>query len=111
MITEAAAIQKLTLRSDLPRPEERRLFPFLREPQEQALKESLEVQLVGQAFIALVAYGGETRNGRCPRCGPRAYRLRQLSEDWVELEYACDFSQPYEHRNRADQALAVTSRL
>ena len=42
---------------------------------------------------------------------PRAYQRRELSADWVELEYACGLAEPFERRNRAGQVLAVTKHL
>jgi len=112
MITEAATIQKLALRSDLPRLKSEGFFLFAQlEPAEQTLAGPAKWQLLSRAIAALIA--DEERNSErpLPAVLPRAYQLNQLSADWVELQYACDLAEPYERRNRGGQVLALTKHL
>lgn len=112
MITDAAAIRKLALRSDLPRlkGEGFHLFAQL-EPAEQTLAAPTKTRLLAQAFAALVAEEERNSERPLPAVLPRATRQRELSSDWVELELACDLAEPYELRNRAGHVLAVTRHL
>jgi hypothetical protein len=112
VITDAATIQKLSLRSDLPRLKGDGFYLFAQlEPEEQTLAEPAKWKLVGDAFAALVTYEERNSERPLPAVLPRAYQQREQSPDWVELEYACDLSEPYERRNRAGQVLAVTKHL
>lgn len=112
MITDAATIQKLALRSDLPRLKGEGFFLFAQlEPEEQILAAPAQWKLLANAFAALVAHEERNTERPLPPVLPRAYRLRELSAEWVELEFACDLAEPYERRNRAGQVLAVTKHL
>ena len=112
MITDAASIQKLALRSDLPRLKGEGFFLFAQlEPAEQTLAEPAKWKLLAEAFAALVAHEERNSERPLPAVLPRAYRHRELSVDWGELEYACDLAEPYERRNRAGQVLGVTRHL
>jgi hypothetical protein len=112
VITDAATIQKLALRSDLPRLKDEGFFLFAElEPGEQLLPEPAKWKLLGEAFAALVAYEERHSERPLPAILPRAYQRRELSADWVELEYACDLAEPFERKNRAGQVLAVTKHL
>lgn len=112
VITEPAAIQKLALRSDLPRLKGEGFFLFaLLEPEEQALAEAAKLRLVAQALSALVAYEERNAERPLPAVLPIAYQKREIAADWVELEYACELAEAYERRNRAGNVLAVTKHL
>lgn len=112
MLTDPMAIQKLALRSDLPRLNREGFFLFAQfEPAEQLLEAEERWQLLARALPELVAYEERNAERPLPKVLPRAYKIQQLSEDWVELEYACDLAEPYERRNRAGNVLAVTNHL
>jgi hypothetical protein len=112
LITDASTIQKLALRSDLPRLKGEGFYLFAQlEPEEQTLGEPAKTQLLGRAFAALVAQEESRSERPLPALLPRAYQRRELSADWVELVYACDLAEPFERRNRAGNVLAVTKYL
>lgn len=112
MITDVATIQKLALRSDLPRLQGEGFFLFAQfEPAEQTLAAPAKWKLLGEAFAGLVAQEERNAERPLPAVIPRAYQQRELSPDWIELEFACDLAEPYERRNRAGEVLAVTKHL
>lgn len=112
MITEPATIQKLALRSDLPRLKSEGFHLFAQlEPQEQTLAEAAKLELLGQAFAALVAHEERHSERPLPAVLPRAFRRRDAAPDWVEVDYACDLAEPFERRNRAGNVLGVTKHL
>lgn len=112
MIADAATIQKLSLRSDLPRLKSEGFFLFAQlEPQEQTLPADAKSRLLGLAYAALVASEEKHAERPLPAVLPRAYQQRDLAADWIEIELACDLAEPYERRNRAGQVLAVTKHL
>lgn len=112
MITDAATIQKLALRSDLPRLKGEGFYLFAQlEPNEQTLAEPAKAQLLGRAFAALVAQEEQRSERPLPALLPRAYQRRDIDADWAELTFACDLAQPFERRNRAGNVLAVTKHL
>ena len=112
MISDAATIQKLALRSDLPRLKSEGFFLFAQlEAYEQTLAEAGKCRLLSDALAALVAYEERNSERPLPAVRPRAYQLRTLTADWQELVFACELAEPYERRNRAGQVLAVTKHL
>lgn len=112
MITEAAAIRKLALRSDLPRLKQEGFHLFAQlEPQEQKLAELPKFQLLSRAFAALIAEEERASERPLPAVLPRAYQSTVLSPDWLELEFACDLAEAFERRNRAGEVLAVAKHL
>lgn len=112
MLTDPATIQKLALRSDLPRLKTEGFFLFAQlEPQEQTLPETARSSLLARAFEALVAREEQHAERPLPKVFARAYQQRELSSDWIEIEYACDLAEPFERRNRAGRVLAVTRHL
>ncbi len=112
VITEAATIQKLSLRSDLPRLKGDGFFLFAQlESPEQTLAEPAKSKLLGDALAVLVAFEERNAERPLPAVLPRAYQVRELAADWHELDYACDLAEPYERRNRAGQVLGVTRYL
>jgi len=112
VITDAVTIQKLALRSDLPRLKGEGFFLFAQlEAHEQTEPEPAQCRLLGAALAAVVAYEERNAERPLPAVLPRAYQRRELSADWLELSYACDLAEPYERRNRAGQVLAVTKHL
>lgn len=112
MITDASAIQQLALRSDLPRLKSEGFFLFAQlEAAEQALPTAGKYKLLGQAYAALVAHEERNAERPLPAITARAYQERELSADWVEVTFVCDFSEPFERRSRAGHVLAVTHHL
>lgn len=112
VITDAATIQKLALRSDLPRLKGEGFYLFAElEPAEQRLAAPAKAQLLGRAFTALVAREEQRSERPLPALIPRAYQQRDIDRDWVHLAYACDLAEPFERRNRAGNVLAVTKHL
>lgn len=112
MISDAVTIQKLALRSDLPRPKAEGFFLFAQlESREQTLAAPERARLLAHAFAALVAQEESRSERPLPAVLPRAYQERSLAPDWIELEYACDLAEPFERRSRAGQLLAVTKHL
>lgn len=112
MITDAATIQKLALRSDLPRLKSEGFFLFAQlEAAEQTLPPAAKYKLLGQAYAALVAHEERNAERPLPPVTARAYQERELSSDWLEIEFVCDLAEPFERRSRAGQILAVTHHL
>lgn len=112
VITAPGTIQKLALRSDLPRLKGEGFFLFAQlEAHEQTLAEPAKWRLLAEAIVALVAREEQNSERPLPPVVPCAYHLRELSADWLELVYACNLAEPYERRNRAGQVLAVTKHL
>ena len=112
MITDAATIRGLALRSELPRLKSEGFHLFAQlEPEEQLLAAAIKRRLLAQAFTTLVAEEERNSERPLPAVLPRASRQRELSADWVELEFACDLAEPYERRNRAGHVLAVAKHL
>jgi len=112
VITDAATIQKLALRSDLPRLKAEGFFLFAQlEAREQLLAAPARSSLLGAAFAALVAAEEGNAERPLPRVVPRSFVQRELSADWIELEYACELAEQYERRNRAGQVLAICKQL
>jgi len=112
VITDVATIRRLALRSDLPRLKSEGFHLFAQlEPEEQVLATPTKRRLLAQAFTALIAEEERNSERPLPAVLPRAFRQRELSSDWVELEFACDLAEPYERRNRAGHILALTRHL
>ena len=112
MITDAATIQKLALRSDLPRLKGEGFFLFAQlEAAEQTLPPAAKYKLLGQAYAALVAHEERSAERPLPPIAARAYQERELASDWVEVTFVCDLTGPFERRNRAGQVLAVAHHL
>lgn len=112
MLTDPATIQKLALRSDLPRLNREGFFLFAQlESEEQLLPELPKSQLLGRALAQLVAREEQNAERPLPAVIPRAYERRELSPDWVEFTFGCDLAEPFERRNRAGHVLAITRHL
>jgi hypothetical protein len=112
VLTDPATIQKLSFRSDLPRIEGEGFYLFAQlEPEEQTIADAAKIRLLAEAFAALVAREEQRSERPLPAVLPRTYQRRELSVDWVEVEYACDLAEPFERRNRAGHALALTKHL
>src|SRR5262245_39143926 len=112
MLSDPAEIQKLSLRSDLPRLENEGFYLFAQlDSAEQSLPEPAKQGLLGDAFVALVAREEASAERPLPALLPTACKARELAAGWVEVEFACDLAEPFERRNRAGTVLAVTKHL
>lgn len=112
MITDAVAIQKLALRSDLPRLKSEGFFLFAQlEGAEQTLPPAAKYKLLGRAYAALVAHEEQNAERPLPPITARAYHEREIASDWLEITFVCDLAEPFERRNREGKALAVTHHL
>ena len=112
MITDPSAIQKLALRSDLPRLKRDGFYLFAQlEGAEQTLDERARARLLAEAFAALVAHEESRSERPLPAVRPRAFRRRELDADWVEVELACDLAEPFERRTRDGRVLGVATQL
>ncbi|MGC4067929.1 MAG: hypothetical protein QM784_25420 [Polyangiaceae bacterium] len=112
MITDPATIQKLALRSDLPRLKSEGFFLFAQlEPAEQVLLAPTKSNLLARALVTIVAREEQHADRPLPAIQPRAYLYRELSPDWAELQFAYDLAAPYERRNRKGNVLAIAKHL
>jgi hypothetical protein len=112
VITDPATIQKLALRSDLPRLKGEGFYLFAQlDAAEQVLTDDAKCHLLARAFAALVANEEKNSERPLPALLPRAYLRRELAADWVEVDVVCDLAEPFERRSRAGQVLAVTRHL